>query len=323
MTYSIILTAFKEPNSVANALKYLADPKYSGYEGNINIIQVSPDKDTIKKAKDYIKTVKNPNLGFLQLIDDNLGKPHALNQALKKVSSSIVIMTDGDVQFEKGTLGKLIDEIEKGNYDALTGQPVSSNPRNSFMGFVSHLMVAAAHHKRSIELMGKTQGHGAKFIKRKGFFPLSGYILAFDKSKFEGILGEGFVFPGDCLVEDAYLSHVLYNKGLKLGYVPQAKVQVKFPTNIKDYFIQKKRSTGGFLQLWKYGVVTKETKARSFWQDLQYFWFPFKFSRNVIEYIYTIVYFPLRFVLWLSIWWERKVVKKNFVQTWQRVESTK
>lgn len=321
--YSIILTAYKEPNSVAQALQYLANPEFSGYKGKLNIIQVSPDKETLEAAKSYMNTVKNSSIGFLQLIDDNLGKPHALNQALKKVNSDVVIMTDGDVRFAKGSLGTLIREFENRKLDAGTGQPISSNNRSSFMGFISHLMVSAAHHKRLIELEGQKTGHGSKFINRKGFFPLSGYMLIFNKTKFENELGEGFVFPGDCLVEDAYISHVMFNKGMKLGYIPEATVLVKFPTNIKDYFIQKKRSTGGFIQLWKYGVVTKNTKSRSFWQDLEYFWFPFKFSKNLIEYLYSIAYFPLRLILWLTIWWERKIIKKDFTKTWQRVESTK
>ncbi|MBD3362168.1 glycosyltransferase [Candidatus Dojkabacteria bacterium] len=318
-----IITAFNEPTTITKALKYIVNPDFSGFRKNLQVIQISPDEETLEKASKYISTIKNPKLEYLQIKDEQLGKPHALNVGLKRAKSDIVVLTDGDVHFTESSFVNLIEEFKKRKLDVACGKVISKNSTKTLTGYISHLMTSAAHHKRLIELSGKTEGYGTKLVHKTNFFPLSGYMLIFNKKKLEQVLGEGFVFPTDCLVEDAYLSYVAYNYGLKLGYIPQARVYAKFPSNLSDYFKQKKRSTGGYLQLWKYGVIKKETNARSFWQELRYFWYPFKFAKSLRDIIYSLIYFPIRLYLWLMMWWERKILKKDFIKTWVRIESTK
>lgn len=329
---SIIITAFKEANSIKKALQYLADPKYSGFVGKIQVVQISPDKATLDEGEKYLSSLENPNLEYLVLKDENIGKPHALNMGLKKAKGDILVLTDGDVFFSKGSLSKLIEGFEEKKLDAACGNVISINRNDYFMGYISHLMTEAANHKRQIKLNNVEEGIGTKLIEKSEFFPLSGYMLIFNKIKLEKKLGEGFVFPTDCLVDDAYLSYVVYNYKLKLGYIPEAEVKVKFPTHYSDYFKQKKRSTGGYVQLWKYGVVKNETKSRSFWHELRYFWFPIKYAfkkmKNdetsiIKKLLWSLTFYPLRLWLWIQIWWERKFTNKNFTKTWVRIESTK
>lgn len=331
MKYTIIITAYKEETTLPKALRYLADPQMSGYEKELELIQVSPDTETLEAGKKYIEELQNQKINFKQIQDEKNGKPAALNKSFFEVTGENVILTDGDVFLEKFALNTLISKYEELELDAACGNVVSLNERNTFMGYISHMMTKAAHHKRMIELLGIVSGIGTQIIAKtshkenldRKFFPLSGYLLIFNKSKLENITKTPLQLPEDCLVEDAYLSYFIFNHGLKLGYIPEAVVRAYFPTNLSDYFLQKKRSTGGYIQLWKYGVVSQDTKARSFWQDLQYFWFPFKFARNLKEYFWSLIYFPIRFYLWMIMYWERKIIKKDFTKTWVRIESTK
>lgn len=309
---TIIITAFNEGNSISNALKYLALPKYSGYKDKIEIIQVSPDKSTLSAGLNFIKTVENPNLTFSQIKDPGISKPHALNIAFKQVKGNILILTDGDVHFEKKALNLLISQFKLNNYNIACGKPISINERNNFMGYISHLMTAAANDKRINTL-----------TKNNKFFPLSGYALIFDNYKYEKTTGEKLTLPEDCLVEDAYISYKFYNNNLTLGYIPEARVIVKFPSSISDYFRQKKRSTGGYLQLWKYNIVNKSTNSRSIFQELKYFLFPLKFAKSPLELIWSLAFYPIRLILWIMIWYERKIQNKDFTKTWVRIESTK
>lgn len=308
---TVILTAAKEEKTIVDALKYLADPKFSGFLHKIELIQVSPDQLTLKAAKDYIDSLQNPNLNFVQIQDPGKSKPYAVNLALQKASSDIVVLTDGDVCFEQNALDKLYFHFLENNFDIASGKPVSINSRCNFMGYISHLMTAAAHDKRINEM------------RNQKFFPLSGYILILNKKKYEEKVNESLKVPEDCLVEDAYISYKYFNKGLKLGYIPEAEVKVKFPSTLKDYFKQKKRSTGGYLQLWKYNIVSKDTNSRSIWQELKYFFFPIQFARSLIEIIYSLAFYPIRLFLWAVMWYERKIQNKDFTQTWVRIESTK
>lgn len=325
---SIILTAYKEAESIQRALSYICDPALSGYSGELEVMQISPDKETREAGKSYIDDLGNSSITFIQLDDSRengtgLGKPHALNKGLKQASGEILVLTDGDVNFTENTLNNLLENFQQEAMDAACGRVLSLNNRTSFMGYISHLMTEAAHHKRRVELLGIRDGKGTKITIKTQFFPLSGYILIFDRKNLENALGEPLVFPPDCLVEDAYLSYVAFNSGLKLGYIEDAEVVVKFPTHLNDYIKQKKRSTGGYIQLWEYDVVKKSTNSRSFWQELRYFWFPLKYAKSPREMIWSLGFYPVRLYLWMLIWWERKIIKKDFVSTWVRIESTK
>ena len=137
------------------------------------------------------------------------------------------------------------------------------------------------------------------------------------------IRNDDFKIPQDVLSDDAYISYIVTNNGKKIAYAPKAKAFVKYPTNLNDYYKQKVRSLGGYLQLEKYGVVKKQKKARTFRDELAYFWFPFSYAKNVKELFWSILLFPIRFITWIKIFFDRKVFKKDFEKSWTRIESTK
>ena len=59
----------------------------------------------------------------------------------------------------------------------------------------------------------------------------SGYLYAFRKNLIDKI-------PENALAEDAVISHMIYEQGYKTAYTPNAKVFIKYPTNMKDWIIQ-------------------------------------------------------------------------------------
>ncbi|MCA9385200.1 glycosyltransferase family 2 protein [Candidatus Dojkabacteria bacterium] len=323
MNVTVIITAYKEATTIKKALQAIADPSYSKWKQDLEIIQISPDEETLSAGKEYISEIQNPHLTYIQIKDPKKGKPHALNLGFKKAKGQFIVLTDGDVYLQKGALKKILTAIKNTNKAAICGQVRSQNTRKTFMGYISHLMTAAAHHKRMIELSHIHSGYGTKLVQKTNFFPLTGYLFVVDMDKVHQKFPNGITVPEDCLVDDAYISYILYNAGLELGYAPESMVYAKFPTHLNDYLKQKKRSTGGYLQLWKYGVVKTETKSRSFWHELRYAWFPIQYARNLFELLWSVSFYPLRLYLWILIWWEQKIRRKDFASTWVRIESTK
>lgn len=292
---SIIITSYKEPNTIGKAISSVASKDYE-------IIQISPDSETLnagKKVADELKLGKN----FKQIKDPCKGKPHALNLAFKKAEGDILILTDGDVFFEESAVLELKRSFEDEKVGGVSGRPVSRDEKNNMMGYFGHLLSNAAHHKRM------------KILEKGEFFPMSGYIMA--------IRNYGLELPEDVLSDDAYISYVIANKGKKITYAPKAKAFVKYPTNLNDYYKQKVRSLGGYLQLEKYGVIKKEKKTRTFKDEVSYFWFPFKYASNIKELFWSLLLFPIRIMTWIKIFFDRKVFKKDFEKSWTRVESTK
>ncbi len=316
---SIIITAWKEPKTIVRAIEAILNLAIKLPE-KFQIIQASPDDETLSagektfkkfgltsdpKKDRYYKTIKDPGVG----------KPTGLNMALKEAKGEILILTDGDVYLSPDSVNVLLDAFKDKKVGGVTGRPVAANSDDNMMGFYGNLLADAAHHKRMIDLTENPEGYGSKFVKKRDFFPMSGYVMAMKNFKIQ--------VPTDVLSDDAYISYIIFNKGYKIAYAPQAKAYVKYSTNLSDYFKQKKRSLGGFIQLWKYNIVKPQTNSRSFWHEAEYFWFPLSYAKNFKQFIWAILLYPIRLYLWIQIWFERKFKEKSFEKTWVRAESTK
>jgi cellulose synthase/poly-beta-1,6-N-acetylglucosamine synthase-like glycosyltransferase len=323
---SVIITAYKEEKTIGSAIEMLVGDNSGIGRGvidqNWELIVVAPDEPTIRASRETATKLGLNETNFNLLVDQKQGKPAALNQAFKAVKGDWLLLTDGDVIFKEGALGRLVQTAQTSDeIGGVTGRPVSVNVDQrgtSFMSMLAYwgmLLADAAHHKRTVDLTTSSSGYSTKIVPKRKFFPLSGYIML--------IRNLNISLPNDALVDDAFLSYEIYNRGYKMAYEPAAEVEVKYPDNISDYFKQKKRSAGGFVQLWEYGVVRQDTKSRSFWRELEYFWFPLKYARSLRELIWSICLYPARLWLWIAIYWERKVIKKDFSKTWVRIESTK
>jgi len=312
---SVIITAFKESRSVPKAVERLVSPRYNNYKKPFELLIVCPDRETWKAAKKVAE--KNSFETIRHIKDPGKGKPRALNKAFKEARGNILILTDGDVFFGKNVISKLSRHFRDKKIGGVTGRPISRGNKDSFMQFANHFYADVAHHKRLVTMIKGVRGHSLKIVsKEPGFFVLSGYISAI-RNVIEKI-------PEDCLADDAYISYILHNKGYKLAYEPEAHVFVKYAQHIKDWYKQKLRSVGGYVQLWKYGVITKETKVRNFRRELEYaLWFPIHYVKNVKEAWWAFLLYPTRLWLWIQIFWQQKVRKKSFDKTWVRIESTK
>jgi poly-beta-1,6-N-acetyl-D-glucosamine synthase len=310
---SIIITAYKEPNTIAKAIKSIVRPFYSGITDEFELIQVSPDDETLQSGIETVKGEKWIKDNFIQIKDPQKGKPYALNLAFEKARGDILILTDGDVYFDKNAVSYLLSGLHNPEIGGVTGRPVPIQNRDTMMGYYANLLCDAAHDKRLSSMNGI--GSSDNILVEDKFFPLSGYIMAIKNIKFK--------LPEDVLADDAYISYLLHKEGYKVAYAPNAKVFVKYPKNLSDYLIQKKRSLGGYIQLKNFGISNAIKQSRSFKIELQYLWFPINYAKKFNEFIWSLFFYPIRLWTWINIWWERVVINKSFNTTWVRVESTK
>lgn len=315
MKVSVIITAYKEEKTIGIALDSIINPELNEYKGDFEVLIVCPDKGTWLSARNKAEEFKFKNIRRVK--DPQKGKPLALNMAFKEAKGDIFILTDGDVYFGKNVISKLIKHFKDSKVGGVTGRPVSIGKKDSFMQFANHFYADVAHHKRMVTMIPDVGGKSLKIVSKKpGFFVLSGYILAMRNIEIE--------IPEDCLIDDAYLSFMLHNKEYKLVYEPEAKVYVKYAQNLCDWYKQKLRSVGGYEQLWKYKVLKPETKVRNFWKELEYaLWFPFKYVKNLEEAFWALLLYPTRLWLWIRIFWQQRIQRKSFAETWVRIESTK
>jgi len=311
---SIIITTKKEPKTLPKAIEAIIKENIVDLE----ILVVGPDEETKKITTQF------PQVKFIK--DAGLGKPAALNLVFQQAQGNILILTDGDVWIEKGSIKKLLEPFTNEKIGAVTGRPVPINSRKNIFGYWAHFLTNAADQTRR------------RKSKRGEYLVCSGYLYAFRKEAIRNsyicnkfVIGSketneaGLIkIPEDTLVEDSIISQLVWQNGYQIAYEPEAVVNVKFPTNFSDWLKQKIRSTGGYIQKVHTNndkLIMKKDDMRGFAQEmgdgLKLF---FTYPKSLKEFWWTKLLYLARLYLWLLIFVRIKVFKKY---SWPRVESTK
>jgi cellulose synthase/poly-beta-1,6-N-acetylglucosamine synthase-like glycosyltransferase len=293
---SIIITAFKEEKTIGKAIEVIQREKL---REKTEIIISCPDKATADVVKSYQKKHKN----IILIKDPGKGKPLALNLALKKAKGAIIILTDGDVYVGRDALPPLIAPFKDKRVGAVSGRPISTNARSTMLGYWSHLLTDIGAHKTR-----------EKLAKNNKFIVCTGYLYAIRNGLVKSI-------PQDSLSDDAIITSIIAEKGYKIAYSPKSEVFIKYPTTLNDWIKQKKRSTGGYLQIKE--LAKSNITMRSFLKEAMGIFSVFSYSKNLQEFLWTLCLIAIRIYLWIIIFIDIKIKKEEFSKTWKRVESTK
>ncbi len=282
---SIIITTRQEPKTLSKAIYSVLSQNLSQeYE----VLIIGPDRETEEIVEKFSHDQRTRYLK-----DQGQGKPAALNLGFKEAKGDILILTDGDVWIKKNVLNDLLRPFKDDKIGAVSGRPISLNPKNTIFGFWSHFLTYAAHQWRL----------------KEGIFPCSGYLYAF-RNIIEKI-------PKNVLAEDGIISQIIRERGYKIRYVPKAEVYVKYPDNLDDWLKQKTRSTGGYVQ--------KQSRGeRNIFQEIfNGFKLFFTYPQTLRQYVWLLLLYFLRLYLWLRIFWQIKIKKEKFKNIWQTIKSTK
>jgi biofilm PGA synthesis N-glycosyltransferase PgaC len=291
---SVVITAYKEPRTIGKAIESVLNNHLKDYE----LIVSTPDEETITVVKKYIK--KNKHVRIIK--DKGEGKPAALNLVLLKAKGDILFLTDGDVYMDKDAIPLMLEKFKDKKVGAVTGRPISLDSKSTILGFWSHLLTDTAHKIR------------LNRVKQGKMIVCSGYLYAFRKGIFKEI-------PKEALSEDAVISHLIYDKGYTIDYSHKSKVFIIYPKNFKDWIKQKKRSAGGYNQL-KYMVQDKE-RMRSFTKESSGIFMVLSYPKTLKEIFYTLLLILARIYLWILIFIDINIKKKELKKIWVRIESTK
>ncbi|HLV43396.1 MAG TPA: glycosyltransferase [Aggregatilineales bacterium] len=287
---TVLITAYREAATIGRALEALL-PQAAGAE----VVVICPDDETAQAALAY------PGVEVLH--DPGAGKPAALNLGLARARGEIVAMTDGDVYVGEGALGALLAPFADPQTGAVSGRPVSTSPRDTMLGYWSHLLTDAGAHAERIKRDAAGQ-----------FFVASGYLYAVRAALVEHI-------PEDALAEDAVVSHIVGEQGFRVRYAPDARVYVKYPSTYRDWLKQKVRSAGGYAQP---VIARSPLRMRSFRHEaVAGTTRALGYARSPREFAWTLALFAARVHLWLRIFWQVRVRRRPLLELWQRVETTK
>ena len=291
---SILITAYREPTTIGKAIEaFLAQ-----LPEDAELVAVAPDPETTAVVEEYAR--RYPVVRHV--LDPQRGKPTALNFGLQAARGEIIVFSDGDVVVEPGALEALLRPFADPQVGAVSGRPISASPRETVLGYWSQLLTDSAHAVRAAR------------AATGGFLVCSGYLFAVRRAVLTPV-------PADALSEDAVISHRIAEQGYRIGYAPEARVRVKYPTTYRDWLRQKVRSAGGYAQDY---VRRSPVQMRSAWLEIRYGTaLALRYPRNVREVLWTLLLFLARLHLWLLVLLNVQIRKMQFTELWQRVETTK
>lgn len=313
MNFSIIITSYKEPATIGNAISAILEPNIGFFAKNFNkaeLIVVAPDEETLAAAKQAASKYPINESSFKTIKDNGKGKPAALNLAIKQAKGKILFLTDGDMYISENAISEILPFFNNEEVGGVSGHPASLDARATMFGYYSHLFCEAAHLQR---------------LKNPQKTPMSGYLYAIKN------LPELFPIPEEIRAEDAYLSSKIKSLGYKTLYAPEAIAYVHFPKNLTDWISQKKRSLGGNVQLNLSRFTAQSPQinrkpiknaSRSIKEDLKMVLFPIQYAKSIKELLYSMALYPIRLYLWAIIYYTHKTNKYKSGM-WQRIETSK
>ena len=130
--YSLIITAAYEEKSIRKTIESIQGSN-ANILGVLEILVVSPDDATLEAAQAVIKEEKYAEVKYIK--DAGQGKPVALNNALEKVMSNLVILTDGDMYLGDNALENLVLGFVKSDLGGVTGKVVSVDDKRTFFRY--------------------------------------------------------------------------------------------------------------------------------------------------------------------------------------------
>lgn len=291
---TILITAFREATTIGQAIEAFLHQLPDDTE----ILVVSPDPETTIVVDDY--AARYPVVRHVA--DPQRGKPTALNVGLRAAQGDVVVLSDGDVAVAEDALAMLLAPFADSRVGAVSGHPFSVSPRNTMLGYWSYLLTEGIHR---IRLARDRDGK---------FLVCSGYLFAFRRALIEHV-------PEDALAEDAVISHLVARQGYRVGYAPQARVFVKYPTTYRDWLRQKVRSAGGYAQDY---IRKSPVRMRSAWLEIWYGTrLALRYPRHPREFLWTLLLFAARLHLWLLVFVNVRLLRRPLADLWQRVETTK
>ncbi|MFA4952597.1 MAG: glycosyltransferase [Candidatus Pacearchaeota archaeon] len=293
---SIVITSFNEPNTIGKAIdSFINQDIKEKYE----LIVAAPDKQTWEIVKHHQKNNKKIKL----FKDPGKGKSYALNLLLPRLRGEIIILTDGDVYVSENSVNEILKFFEDKKVGCVAGCPESLESKNTMFGYWSYILCNSADRWRQ-----------KRNIKNQ-FLECSGYLWAFKNKVIKK-------FPLD-VGEDTIVPIMFYLKGYKIKYARNAKVYVKYPLKLSEFLKQKRRTAGAHDNIGKYVDLKRIPRMKTFFNEIIDGYTLFFYPENIKELFWTLWLFPLRFYIWMNLFFNSYVKKRKYSDAWKRVETTK
>jgi cellulose synthase/poly-beta-1,6-N-acetylglucosamine synthase-like glycosyltransferase len=233
---TILIAAFNEDQTIKRCLDSIAATTYSNY--SVIVVNDGSSDATQKVVSQWKK--KHPNITLRLLYQKNKGKAHALNNALSKVTSKLVMTLDADSDLDKNALTNAVTYFKDRQVVALAAN-IRIFSTKTLLGL--------------IQVIEYLLGHRLK----KAYTVLNNeYIIGGIGAVYRtSIIKKINAYDTDTMTEDIDLSMKILQKGNrknKLIFAENVICSTEPVPNIRDFFRQRLR--------WKYGRMQTLVKNK-------------------------------------------------------------
>jgi cellulose synthase/poly-beta-1,6-N-acetylglucosamine synthase-like glycosyltransferase/peptidoglycan/xylan/chitin deacetylase (PgdA/CDA1 family) len=226
---AVIVPAYNEAVGIEAAVRSLAASEYPSFE--IVVVDDGSDDGTAE-------IVEQLSLEHVRLIrQENAGKSSALNTGISSTTAPVIVMVDGDTQFEPTTLLRLVQPLADERVGAVSGNTKVGN-RRGLLGRWQHIEYVTGFNldRRMYEVLQCTP-------------TVPGAIGAFRRDVLEEIGG----LSDDTLAEDTDLTLAIGRTGRLVMYADDARAWTEAPGTLSDLWRQRYRWSYGTMQaVWKH-----------------------------------------------------------------------
>jgi GT2 family glycosyltransferase len=239
---TVIVTAAREPRGAARAIAALLGPSI---EPASRLLLVAPDVETLEAG------IAAGGGRVETLRDLGLGKIRALREAFARAEAELLVLTDGDVVADPDAIPLLLARFRDPSVGCVAARPVPAEARSGLLGTWAHLLLDAAHRMR------------AEAEERGVPVEPSGYLYAVRRIPplLESLSGAA--------PDDVEIAHRLAAAGFRCVYEPRARVVVRNPRTLPDWFRQKARNARGHLLAARLARKTGTARMQSFAAELR------------------------------------------------------
>ncbi|MGQ4893517.1 MAG: glycosyltransferase [Candidatus Njordarchaeia archaeon] len=220
MNVSIGICAYNEEKNIGRLLRSLLKQKTRLVNIKEIIVVSSGSTD---KTNEIVKEISKIDERVKLIVQEKrLGKASAVNEFLRVAEGEILVLESADTVPLKNTIERLCMPFLNHHVGMTCSRPMPVNPKDSFIGFLGHL-VWTLHHLISLES------------------PKGGELIAFRRLI--------RAIPTDICTDEAWIQAEVLRKGYTVVYVPQAICLNRAPETLIDFLRQRRRIYAGHLDL--------------------------------------------------------------------------
>ncbi len=297
---SIGICCYNEEKNIEKLLVNLLKEQYLHSLSEIIIVS-SGSKDNTNDIVN--KFAYSPQIRLI-IEEERNGKSSAVNIVLKSAKREFILFLPADVIPQKGSINSLLNKFQNSNIGIVGGCPIPINGNNDLMGNISRTIWSL--HNRTLS-----------YLSTKGCLThISGEFFIIAKGIVEQI-------PSFIINDDAYMAIMTVNKGKEIIFDKKARVFIKGPNTVYDYFVQRRRVVFGHKQISRLGIKNSNALENM----------TFSKPHIVIKILYEeIKEYPQHFIflfiaifleIFVNLYANIDIIRKKSHLKWEVAESTK